>query len=166
MKIYESLIDRLRTQHQAIDHILAPLSTARLQLRPQPGKWNILENLAHLGRYQLVFVERIEQILLTEDPSFGRYVAEEDPEFENWKSMDLPTLLRQIENDRKAIYSLITNLTDAAQYRTGIHRKFGRLTVLQWTEFFLLHEAHHMFTIFQLATDTALTDAADQPSQS
>src|SRR5258708_7900280 len=157
MKIYESLNDRLRNQHQAIEHILAPLAPARLLLRPQPGKWNILENVAHLGRYQLVFIDRIHQILLQEEPSFGRYTAEEDPEFESWRNLPVETILRQIHTDRIAIYALITNLTDAAQCRTGIHKKYGKLTVLQWTEFFLLHEAHHIYTIFQLANDTELS---------
>ena len=62
---------------------------------------------------------------------------------------------------RNAIYVLITNLTDAAQSRTGVHKKYGKLTVLQWTEFFLLHEAHHIYTIFQLANDTELFAAAE-----
>src|SRR5882757_11460463 len=159
MKIYESLNNRLRTQHQAIENILMPLEPARLLARPQPDKWNILENVAHLGRYQLIFIERINQILLTEEPSFGRYIAEEDPEFESWKPLPVDTLLRQIQTDRNTIYSLITNLTDAAQCRTGIHKKFGRLTVLQWAEFFLLHEAHHLYTIFQLANDPTLSES-------
>lgn len=160
MKIYESLIDRLRTQHQAIENILQPLEPARLLVRLQPDKWNILENVAHLGRYQLVFIERIHEILLTEDPTFGRYVAEEDPEFESWKSLPVAPLLGHIQTDRNTIYSLITNLTDAAQCRTGIHKKYGKLTVLQWTEFFLLHEAHHLYTIFQLAHAPGLPESA------
>jgi hypothetical protein len=151
MKIYEALTDRLRTQHQVIEKIIMPLEPADLLVRPQPDKWNIHENIAHLGRYQIIFIDRINQILHTEEPSFGRYVAEEDPEFESWKALPVDTLLAQIQADRNAVYSLITNLTDAAQCRTGVHKKFGRLSVLQWTEFFLLHEAHHLYTIFQLA---------------
>src|SRR5882762_4752230 len=116
MKIYESLRDRLRTQHQTIEIILSPLDKAHLLVRPQPGKWNILENLAHLGRYQLVFIDRITQILHSvEEPLFERYVAEEDPEFENWRSLPVEALISQIESDRKYIFALITNLTEAAQ---------------------------------------------------
>ena len=98
----------------------------------------------------------IDQILRNEDPFFGRYTADEDPEFESWKSLSLEILLQQIHTDRNSIYTLITNLTDATHCRTGVHKKYGRLTVLQWTEFFLLHEAHHIYTIFQLANDAEL----------
>jgi hypothetical protein len=157
MKIYESLSDRLRTQHQAIENILSSLDRTHLLVRPQPGKWNILENVAHLGRYQLVFIDRITQILHSvEEPLFERYVAEEDPEFESWRNLPVEALMSQIESDRKYIYALITNLTEAAQSRVGTHRKYGKLTIVQWTEFFVLHEAHHIYTIFQLANDTAL----------
>jgi hypothetical protein len=164
MKIYESLNDRLRTQHQAIENILSPLDKTHLLVRPQPGKWNILENVAHLGRYQIVFIDRITQILHSvEEPLFERYVAEEDPEFESWRNLPVEALMSQIENDRKYIYVLITNLTEAAQSRVGTHRKYGKLTIVQWTEFFVLHEAHHIYTIFQLANDTALLSAGEEP---
>jgi hypothetical protein len=46
---------------------------------------------------------------------------------------------------------LITNLNDGELLLTGTHPKFGVLTIPGWTEFFLLHEAHHLFTIFRLA---------------
>jgi len=47
--------------------------------------------------------------------------------------------------------SLITNLNDEELLLTGSHPKFGVMTIPGWTEFFLLHEAHHLFTIFRLA---------------
>jgi hypothetical protein len=39
---------------------------------------------------------------------------------------------------------------------SAVHKKYGALTIMEWTEFFLLHEAHHIFTIFQLMHDTEL----------
>ncbi|MGH7237346.1 MAG: DinB family protein, partial [Candidatus Saccharimonadales bacterium] len=53
--------------------------------------------------------------------------------------------------DREVIYQLITHTPADKLERMGIHPKYGKLTVLDWTEFFLLHEAHHLYTIFQLA---------------
>ena len=51
---------------------------------------------------------------------------------------------------------MITNLTPAELLKTGVHKKYGVLTITEWTEFFLLHEAHHIFTIFQLRHDIEL----------
>ena len=156
MKVYSSLIDRLKTQHQTIENILAAIDFRRITTRPQPNKWSIHDNIAHLVRYQLIFTDRINQILLKETPSFGRYKAEEDPEFENWRALNIDTLIKQLHTERRTIYDLVTTLTEAGINRVGIHKKYGPLNIIQWTEFFLLHEAHHIFTIFQLAHDTEL----------
>jgi hypothetical protein len=156
MKIYPSLTNRLKNQQEAIENILSAIDIDRLLTRPQPQKWNIHDNIAHLARYQPVFIERINQILLTDEPSFGRYKAEEDPEFENWRTLNTDSLIKQLNTERKTIYDLVTNLTDTQVNRIGIHKKFGPLNIIQWTEFFLLHEAHHIFTIFQLTHDTEL----------
>jgi len=153
MKIYPSLTDRLKTQHQAIENILSSIDSGRLLVKPQPDKWNIHDNLAHLARYQPVFIDRINQILGTDEPFFARYKAEDDPEFEYWRDLDIETLMKQLNEDRADIYELITNLTDSQLDRIGVHKKYGSLNIVQWTEFFLLHEAHHIYTIFQLAYD-------------
>lgn len=156
MKVYASLIDRLKTQHETVENILSAIDSSRIIARPQLNKWSIHDNIAHLVRYQPIFVDRINQILVKEAPSFGRYKAEEDPEFENWRALNIDTLIKQLCIDRRAIYDLITTLTEARLSRVGIHKKYGSLKIIQWTEFFLLHEAHHIFTIFQLAHDVEL----------
>ena len=154
MKIYPSLIDRLKTQHQTACEIISSADADRMSRRPQPGKWNIHDNLSHLVRYQLVFTSRLNEILHDNAPSFGRYKAEEDPEFESYRALADDILIKQLNNDRKSIYGLVTGLSESQLKRTGVHKKFGSLTIIEWTEFFLLHEAHHLFTIFQLAHDS------------
>ena len=157
MKVYSSLTDRLKTQHQTIENILSTISPDRILTRPLPGKWNIHDNIAHLTSYQPVFIDRINQILIQETPSFDRYVADGNQAFENCRSLSIGTLLRQLDIDRNNLYGLIINLSESQLSRVGIHKKFGALTILGWTEFFLLHEAHHIFTIFQLAHNTELS---------
>ena len=156
MTTYPSLTDRLKTQHHAIENILSTTDFSRLLTRPLPNKWNIQDNIAHLAKYQPVFSERINQILFLEKPSFDRYKAEEDPEFEDWRKLNVDSLIKQLGTGRKSIYDLVTDLTNTQINRIGIHNKYGPLNIIQWTEFFRLHEAHHIFTIFQLAHDTEL----------
>jgi hypothetical protein len=154
MALYKSLYDRLKSQHEAIEEIISDVGNSRLTYYPSPGKWSIHDNIAHLAKYQPVFLERIHTILKNNSPSFDRYKAENDPEFESWKSRDTSDLLRTLSSDRQIIFNLITALSNAELNMVGVHPKYGKLTVIQWTEFFLLHEAHHVFTIFQLANDT------------
>ena len=156
MTIYPSLLDRLKSQHLAINEIIKTVGTVRLTTRPQPGKWNIHDNIAHLAKYQPFFAARISDILVNNEKMYERYQAENDPEFETWRSWSTFDLLQRLYTDRTMIFKMITGLNEEQLKRVGVHKKFGRLTIPGWTEFFLLHEAHHIFTIFRLANDTEL----------
>ena len=63
----------------------------------------------------------------------------------------LADLISKLNGNRRQILELITNLPDEQLSLKGIHPKFGTLTIVEWTEFFLLHEAHHLFTMFRMA---------------
>ncbi|MES2332239.1 MAG: DinB family protein [Bacteroidota bacterium] len=152
---YRSLTDRQRTQHEAIEAIAENTSSDRLLLQPN-GKWSIKDNVAHLAKYQPVFIDRINRILLRDEPAFESYRAENDHEFPLWQTWEMRTLLDRLYADREEINLLINDLSYTQLSLAGVHKKFGRLTIIQWTEFFLLHEAHHMFTIFQLANNIEL----------
>lgn len=154
--IYPSLSERLKSQHTAIAPIIAKLSERQLHYRLESGKWSIHDNIAHLAKYQPVFLERINTILSTNEPSFGRYKAEEDNSFNIWREFSTGKLIEKLGAGRETIFERITGLSETELNRTGNHPAFGKLTVVEWTEFFLLHEAHHLFTIFKLANSEHL----------
>ncbi|HEY2582956.1 MAG TPA: DinB family protein [Mucilaginibacter sp.] len=149
--IYSSLTERLNNQHKTISAIIIQLNNERILQRPARGKWNIHEQIAHLAKYQPVFIDRIRKILTIDEPEFGIYKAEEDSEFGLYCSFTTYELLKKISKDREEIFNLITHLPADKIERTGTHPRYGKLTVLEWTEFFLLHEAHHLYAIFKLA---------------
>ena len=149
--IYPSLSQRLKEQHKTIAALILKLNNRQISQHVVKGKWSIHENMAHLAKYQPVFLDRIRMILATDDPLFEAYRAEDDDGFEIYCAFTPYELLKKISHDRETIYQLITHLAADKLERTGIHSKYGKLTILEWTEFFLLHEAHHLYTIFQLA---------------
>jgi uncharacterized damage-inducible protein DinB len=153
MTISVSALDRLKTQHLSLPALIAGLSDERLSRYPAPGKWSIKDNIAHLTKYQLVFIERMHTLFSIHEPVFEAYRAENDPEFARWLSKGANQLTEELNKDRVILTRLLTKLGDGDLKRIGVHQKFGKLTVLDWTEFFLLHEAHHLFTIFRLAYD-------------
>jgi uncharacterized damage-inducible protein DinB len=153
MTISVSALDRLRTQHLSLTPQIAGLSDERIERSPAPGKWSIRDNVAHLTKYQLVFIERMHTLLSIHEPVFEAYRAENDPEFPRWLNKSIAQLTEELNKDRLILISLLTKMGNSELKRIGVHKKFGKLTVLDWTEFFLLHEAHHLFTIFRLAHD-------------
>jgi len=149
--IYPSLEERLKNQHTAIPSIIEQLDDRQLHYHPEPGKWSIHDNIVHLTKYQPIFSDRISTMLTTDDPSFERYRADDDHGFHIWRNFSTGKLLEKLAAEREHIHKKITALSDTQLRRTGNHPRFGKLTIVAWTEFFLLHEAHHIFTIFQLA---------------
>lgn len=154
MSLYTSLSDRLKTQYLTIEQLVSGINNDKLNISPAHGKWSALDNIAHLARYQKIFTGRIHQILNEDTPVFDRYNGDFDPEFSPFRSLPLTALLEIINADRIIINDLLLELTPIELSRIGVHPKYGRLTILKWAEFFILHEAHHLFTIFQLVNGT------------
>jgi uncharacterized damage-inducible protein DinB len=114
-----------------------------------PDKWSARENLAHLARYHEIFLERVERILHEDKPVFVRYRAEEDPEWEIWRQRPHRDLLERLAKKREQLVSKLKSLSDQDFHRVGIHPRFGQMELSQWLEFFLVHEGHHLYVVFQ-----------------
>jgi hypothetical protein len=152
MNLYPSQKERLATQHLALPGMLQEISTQKIEYSPAEGKWSIHDNIAHLAKYQLVFQSRITLILTGDKPAFTRYNADEDSDFPTWRQIEVAKLIRQIEIDRQELIGIIEQSSGQLN-KIGIHSAYGSLNLVQWVEFFLLHEAHHLYTIYRMAHD-------------
>jgi hypothetical protein len=141
-----SLLARLETQLEGLDFILARATPADLDARPRPEEWSARENLAHLARHHAVFLERLRRLLTEHRPALGRYRAEADPEWPAWRALTLDEVLHRLRTLRGELVTLVRSLSPAESARTGLHPAFGEMDVAGWLDFFLLHEAHHLYT--------------------
>jgi len=153
MPLSPSILTRLRHQYEALPELTDGLTEQQLKQRINPDKWSAFENIAHLAAYQPMFLARLERIAAEETPSFERYVAEKDPLFPQYLEHPLETLMDLIPARAQTITTHLTSLNTTDLLRTGLHPRYGTLTVSQWTQFYLLHEAHHLFTIFMLTQE-------------
>jgi uncharacterized damage-inducible protein DinB len=117
---------------------------------PASGKWSANEHLAHLARYHQIFLERIDRILKEKRPAFSRYRAEEDPEWAHWKSHGYKEVAGALAAGRERLIARLKALSDADYERIGVHSKLGEMSLALWLEFFLVHEAHHLYAVLQL----------------
>ena len=150
MPLSNSISARLEYQHQTIGELIQGHSEEELRIRVIPDKWSAFENIVHLVLYQLMFQQRIVRILIESNPLFRQYVAENDPAFNEYLRQPLEQLKENLYAARKQIYQQLHTIPDDQLLCTGQHPLYGTLSLTQWTEFFLLHEAHHLFTIFKL----------------
>ncbi len=93
---------------------------------------------------------RIDKILTEQEPLLQNYMPENDAEFGAWQKWETAQLLDRLDNDRAAICRTVTRLTNDELLRVGIHDSWGRLALVDWLESMLLHEGHHIWTIFRL----------------
>jgi len=87
------------------------------------------------------------------NPLFPRYTAESDPEFRGYLEQSLGRLLATIQADRQILVRLLEEMDEPTLRRAGQHARYGQFALSKWAEFFLLHEAHHLYTIFMLVCD-------------
>lgn len=147
MALRQSISIRLETQLEALALILDKASPESITRRPASDKWSIHENLAHLARHHEVFLERVQRILTEDKPRLARYRAEEDPEWAQWSTMSTEEVLRRLTMLRGELIMRVKNISPDQLSRIGVHSVFGEMTLPDWIEFFLLHEAHHLYGV-------------------
>jgi uncharacterized damage-inducible protein DinB len=150
MELPEATKIRLKFQYPIIAELVNKLTEEQCHQEVFPGKWTIHQQLAHLVRYQQVFFERVETIMSTFNAVFQPYVAEEDPEFQQVAKLSLSDLMTNLHQMRQTINGFYFNLNSGELIRKGRHTELGNFSVALWAEFFLLHEAHHIFQIFRM----------------
>ena len=153
MQMPSSVSTRLQYQHKSLLDLIEGLSDEQIRKQVIVGKWSIFENIVHLQTYQHTFIDRIKQILEQDNPSFSRYTAEADPLFLDNCSKSSREIMQDLITIRKEMSSGILSFKESDFNKTGQHPVFGKMNLLLWLNFFLLHEAHHLFTIFKLAAE-------------
>jgi len=151
IQIPSSVSTRLQYQHKSLLDLIEGLSDEQIRMQVNPGKWSIFENIVHLQTYQHNAVKRIRRILDEYNPSFERYTAEADPMFHDNCAKSTREIMQDMLTIRKEISAGILSFTEADLRKTGEHPVFGKMNLVEWLNFFLLHEAHHLFTIFKMA---------------
>jgi uncharacterized damage-inducible protein DinB len=142
-----STLLRLEPQPDVIPSLLSGVTPAAIMARPASGQWSAHENLAHLARHQTVFLGRLRRLLGESAPQLGRYRAEEDSAWPEWSGLSTEEVLSRHQASRAEFIRLGKGLSHADVSRVGIHPLLGEMSLALWVEFFLLHEAHHLYVV-------------------
>lgn len=146
----DNLNGLLQNQYLMLGDLLKNFDEDVLKKRYLKNKWSVFENIAHLGRYNEIFLGRMYEIQHKNNPLFERYIADEEDGFIEWTSRPIELVMVDYRLSRETVIRYFQSLSDEDLKRTGTHAKFGELSMIEWLEFYLLHEAHHLFTIFRL----------------
>ena len=58
----ENLKALLMHQYKMLNELLNNINKNTFTAKPENGKWSVFENIAHLGRYNEIFLGRMEEI--------------------------------------------------------------------------------------------------------
>jgi hypothetical protein len=144
-----ALHSRLASQLASFRRWIAAEDPRDLAWAPPSGKWSALLNLAHVGRHHEVMRERLDRVLAEDNPTFPRYTEADDPRWAEWEGLPADAILDRLWSRRADFTDWAASLTAEQVRRTGVHAKFGPMDVSRWIEFFLVHEAHHLYVALQ-----------------
>ncbi len=153
MQMPSSISTRLQYQHKCLLDILNGLADEQIRLQLYPGKWSLFEIIVHLQTYQHSFNHRIRQILNDENPIFTPYTAEADPLFHENIARSSREIIQDLLAVRKDLSASALSFKEEDLKKEGNHPVYGRMNLLQWLNFFLLNEAHHLFIIFKMSAE-------------
>jgi hypothetical protein len=142
-----NFLRRLDDQQDALLRLLGEPDLGNLDWSPAANVWSARENLAHLGRYHEIFRQRLATMRAEDQPALGRYRAPDDPGFAAWAALPYAELMARMTKVRGQLADDVRSLTPDELDRRGSHPLFGALPIGGWLDFFLVHEAHHHYTL-------------------
>ncbi|MBL0154698.1 MAG: DinB family protein [Chitinophagaceae bacterium] len=148
-----SISTRLQYQHKSVIDLIDGLTDEQIRRPVHAGKWSVFENIVHLQTYQHIFIARVRAMLEQDNPEFPRYTAEADPNFHDNCALSSREVMQDLLTTRKDMSAEIIHFKPEDLDKCGTHPAFGKMTLVQWLNFFLLHEAYHLFTILKLAAE-------------
>jgi hypothetical protein len=80
-------------------------------------------------------------------PSLGRYRAPDDPGFAAWAALPYADIMTRLTRVRAQLSDDVSSLAPHELSRTGSHPLLGQVSIAGWLDFFLVHEAHHHYTL-------------------
>jgi uncharacterized damage-inducible protein DinB len=139
--------DTLTAQRDSIATIRRLVSSApadALTRRPAPGKWSIVEILAHLADDELTSSWRYRQMIEHDGvplAGFDQELWARLGDYASWSASDAFETFRLL---REANLRMLSHLSPAEWERSGEHVERGRITVRSLAAHMAGHDANHI----------------------
>jgi hypothetical protein len=143
--------ERFTAQQKTFESMIQSFPEEALRAHPQAGKWGALEHLAHLSHYQEITLGRLADLIAgAPTTDVTPYKSEEDPEFLAWCQLPTSELVDRYHAARRTLIGELSDADPLKVIHVLAHPTYGRLDLHALTEFFLHHEAHHLYQAYRL----------------
>ena len=139
-----------REMPELLAQAITGASAEMLRRKPAPGKWSVLEILAHLADDEVATAWRYRQILEHHGgplAPFDQDLWAKLGDYAAWEPKDSLALFRLL---REANLRLLAQLTPEQWEAHGIHAERGRITVKELARHMAGHDRNHLDQIRSL----------------
>jgi hypothetical protein len=124
--------------------LIENVSETDLARSPAPGKWSVIEILAHLAEDELASSWRYRQMLEHDGvglPGFDQDMWAKVGDYASWSSGEALAMFRLL---REANLRMFEHLTPEQWGRHGIHSERGKMTVRELCSHMAAHDINHI----------------------
>lgn len=138
------LLFEQRAAPATLAQLLSGIPEDALHRRPAPGKWSIVEIIAHLAEDELTSSWRYRQMIEYDGVQLSGFDQElwaRLGDYSSWTSRDALDMYRLL---RLANVALLSRLTPAEWERSGTHAERGPMTVRSLATHMAGHDRNHI----------------------
>ncbi len=144
LPVLTTTVERIRT-------LTAPLSPARLNSSPAPGKWSITQIIAHLADCEVVFSFRLRQTLAEDHYIIQPF--DQDRWAERYGAYTFEPALALFAASRNWNLRLLTTVSDEDRHHPVTHPERGTMNFWTIVETMGGHDNNHLLQIERLAAN-------------
>ena len=130
--------------------LIAGKSEDALRRTPAPGKWSVVEVIAHMAEDELVSTWRYRQMIQTNGVTLAGFDQDLWARLGGYESWSVKETLEMFRLAREANLRMFVMLTDEEWQRYGVHEERGRLTVQDLARHMAAHDLNHIEQIKRL----------------
>jgi len=133
-----------REMPQLLADAIANVPPDRLRLSPAPGKWSVLQILAHLAEDELVTTWRYRQMIENPGvllPGFDQDLWANVGRYSAWTLEEALSMFRLL---REANLRMLAHLTEDQWQSVGIHGERGPMNVRSLDRHMAGHDRNHL----------------------
>jgi DinB superfamily len=139
-----------------LQRLLYALPDARLRTRPEPKRWSIIEQVAHLADVEIAIGFRVRMILGGPDGiPIAAFDQDRWQQAMHYDDRDLATTLDAFAAARQNNLRLYRSLTEADWNKYGIHSERGRESVRDVVFLNAGHDLNHLRQIEAILSGSA-----------
>ncbi len=144
---HEQLLERMVRVPERIQRLIADESNEDLCRAGVGGSWGAVEHIAHLKDFDEVTIDRVEQMLLHDNPEIDDFDTDVRAIERDYHAEDPRASVVEYENLRVMLINRLANLTDEEWRRTARHPDLGEVTVESLVQRLDEHDAEHVRAI-------------------